>query len=125
MVINKKNKFENLKVWELGQDLYLDLYKKFSDKNFRDFSFRDQILRATLSISNNIAEGFERQSNKELIRFLFIAKGSCGEVRNMIYLATKLNFVEKEKGEQYLERCVIISVKLNNLIKYLSNHKST
>jgi len=117
--MDKKNKFENLEVWELAQQLYIDLFKIFKDKSFRDYSFQDQILRATLSISNNIAEGFERQSNKELVKFLYYSKGSCGEVRNMIYLAGKINYLKPEHIEEYMNRCITISVKLNNLIKYL------
>lgn len=117
--MDKKNKFENLEVWELAQQLYLDLFQIFRDKNFRDYSFQDQILRATLSISNNIAEGFERQTNKDLIKFLYYSKGSCGEVRNMIYLAGKINYLKQNDIEDYMNKCITISVKLNNLIKYL------
>jgi len=60
-----------------AKQLFLELYKIFTQQTFKDYFFKDQILKATLSISNNIAEGYERQTKKELIRFLFIAKGSA------------------------------------------------
>lgn len=112
-------KFENLEVWKLAQDLTVDLAGVFYAKEFRNFSFSDQIMRASISISNNIAEGFGRGGNKELIRYLYISKGSCEEVKNMIYLAGSLNYIEKKQEEDYLQRCITLSVKLNNLINYL------
>lgn len=81
MTILIKN-FENLQAWQYGQDLAVDIYSIFRD--LRDFGFKDQIQRAVISISNNIAEGFERCSGKELVRFLYIAKASAGEVRSML-----------------------------------------
>ena len=77
--------FEDLRVWQAAQELNKLTSKKFKDN--KRYFFRDQILKAALSISNNIAEGFERKSNKEWIYFLYVAKGSCGEVRSMLYLA--------------------------------------
>lgn len=71
----KIERFEDIIAWQKARDLTLLLYGLF--KSSRDFSFRDQILRASISIMNNIAEGFERKSNKELKQLLFIAKGSC------------------------------------------------
>lgn len=118
--MSKYNTFEDLEVWKLGISLYIDLTKVFNVKEFKDYYFRDQILRASLSISNNIAEGFEKQSDKELIRFLYISKGSCGEVRSMIYTAKLQNFITENSYQDFRKRCITISVKLNNLIKYLS-----
>ena len=84
-------KFEDIIAWQKAGKLTLSVYKTF--KCCKDYNFKDQIQRATVSIMNNIAEGFERKSNKEFIRFLYIAKGSCGEVRSMLYLAIKLNYI--------------------------------
>ncbi len=76
--------FEDATVWQKSGSLNILLYNKF--KNIRDFTFREQILRASISIMNNIAEGFERGTKPELKRFLYIAKGSCAEVRSMLYI---------------------------------------
>ncbi len=77
----KIEKFEDIRAWQNAKELTKTIYFAFSDT--KDFSFRDQIQRASVSIMNNIAEGFERQTNNEFKHFLFIAKGSCGEVRSM------------------------------------------
>ncbi|MEQ8908416.1 MAG: four helix bundle protein [Vicingaceae bacterium] len=75
-------RFEDLVVWQKAQSFYLEISKEFeSNKNF---FFKDQILKASLSISNNLAEGFERMSDKEFRYFLFVSKGSSGEVRSML-----------------------------------------
>ena len=74
----KIERFEDLRVWQEARVLSSEIYKIFSF--LKDYSFKDQICRASISIGNNIAEGFERKGNKEYSRFLFIAKGSCGEV---------------------------------------------
>jgi len=107
--------FEDSQVWQKGQELAVLVYQVFRDS--KDFGFRDQIQRAAVSISNNIAEGFERQTNKELIHFLYIAKGSCGEVRSMYYLAIKLGYIN---GTQFNEACVLsfeLSKMLGGFIK--------
>ncbi|MEZ9006725.1 four helix bundle protein [Vibrio sp. 10N.247.311.59] len=72
-------RFEDLDVWKRSARLSVEVYRHF--KESRDFGFKDQITRSSLSISSNIAEGYERRSNKELINFLSYAKGSCGELR--------------------------------------------
>ena len=68
------------------------IYKIF--KSNRDYNFKNQIERASISIMNNIAEGFERRSNKDFRQFLYFAKGSSGEVRNMLHLAKELNYID-------------------------------
>ncbi len=75
--------FENLDVWKRSSRLSATLYQK--TKGIKDFGFRDQLTRSGLSIPSNIAEGFERDSNAEMARFLTIAKGSAGEARTQIY----------------------------------------
>ncbi len=110
-------KFEDLICWQKGRDLAVEIYTHF--KNVKDYSFKDQIQRAALSISNNIAEGFERKSNKEFIQFLYIAKGSCGEVRSMLHVALKLKYINEQVFKTLYEQSVEISKILSGLIKTL------
>ena len=113
----KFDRFEDMIVWQKSQELAVLIYKTFQIN--KDFGFRDQIQRATVSISNNIAEGFERRSNKEFRQFLFIAKGSAGEVRNMLYLAKKLDYVSEEQFRTQYDLSLSISKMLSSLIKTL------
>ena len=110
-------KFEDIIAWQKAEKLTLEIYTQF--KCCTDYAFRDQIQRASVSIMNNIAEGFERRTNKELTNFLFIAKGSCGEVRSMLHLALKLNYVSSEKYSSDLFLANEISKIISGFIKTL------
>jgi len=110
-------KFEDIIAWRKAGELTVSIYNDFRD--CRDFSFNDQIKRASVSIMNNIAEGFERQTNKEFKNFLFIAKGSSGEVRSMLYLAYKFKYINKERFDFNYSLTVEISKLLSGLIKTL------
>jgi len=114
MVIER---FEDIIAWQRSKELAVLIYAIF--KNNRDFGFRDQIQRAAISISNNVAEGFERRSNKEFKQFLYIAKGSCGEVRSMTYIALELKFISKEEFEKIYSLSLEISKLLSGFIKKL------
>lgn len=109
--------FEEIIAWQKARKLNLIIYKTFN--GCKDFSFKNQIERASVSVMNNIAEGFERHTNKEFINFLFISKGSCGEVRSMVCLALDLNYINKEEFENIYERCNEISKILSGFIKTL------
>ena len=85
-------------------------------KNNKDYGFRDQIQRASVSIMNNIAEGFERKGDIELKRFLYIAKGSCGEVRSMIYIALELSYVNEKEFQKLYSLLIEISKTLSGFI---------
>jgi four helix bundle protein len=85
----KIERFQDAIAWQKTKQLCVEVYKTF--ENSKDFGFRDQIQRAAVSVMNNIAEGFERKGNKEFAYFLYVAKGSCGEVRSMLILAKELN----------------------------------
>ena len=115
--IMKIDKFEDIIAWQKAKKLTLILYKIF--KINRDFSFRDQILRASVSIMNNIAEGFERKGDRELSKFLYISKGSCGEVRSMIYLAKELKYISDEDFKIIYGLTFEISRILSGFIKTL------
>ncbi len=94
-------RFEDLRVWQNARVLVVEVYRAFGrgTAGWRDLGFRDQIQRASLSIMNNIAEGFERGSDADFARFLHVAKGSCGEVRSMLYAAEDLRYLCASEAE--------------------------
>ena len=110
-------RFEDVIAWQKARVLTLGIYRLFESS--RDFSFRDQIQRAALSIMNNIAEGFERNTNNEFKYFLYVAKGSCGEVRSMLLIARDLNKIEANDFAPLYELTLNISKMLSGLIKSL------
>jgi len=113
----KIEKFEEIVAWQKGRELTLMVYEKFKDS--KDYSFRDQIRRACVSIMNNIAEGFERRGDREFRHFLFIAKGSCAEVRSMLYLAKDLKYISNSEFETFSGLSLEISKILSGFIKTL------
>ncbi|HQO65044.1 MAG TPA: four helix bundle protein, partial [Syntrophorhabdus sp.] len=93
----KIEKFEDIEAWEKARRIAKNVYAACRQVEFsRDFGLRDQMQRAAVSIMSNIAEGFERGTNKEFIQFLFIAKGSAGEVRSQLYLALDLGYINQD-----------------------------
>jgi len=110
-------RFEDIIAWQKALDLTVEIYNLFEKTN--DFGFKDQIQRDSVSIMNNIAEGFERMSNNEFRHFLYVAKGSCGEVRSMLILAKKLNKLSEEKADELKKISLEISKMLSGLIKTL------
>lgn len=113
----KIERFEDILAWQKAKVLTIEIYKLFEKS--KDFGFRDQIQRASVSVMNNIAEGFERKSNKEFIFFLSVAKGSCGEVPSMLILAKELNKIKKEQAESLEVAAEEISRMIAGLIKTL------
>ncbi len=113
-------KFEDLKVWQKAREVNLQIYKLSNKGPFaKDFGLRDQIRRASISVISNIAEGFERNGNKEFNQFLSIAKASAGEVRSQIYVAHDLEYISKEEFESVLNRLIEVSKMMNGLMSYL------
>ena len=96
-------KFEDLIAWQKAQDLAVEIYTAFEQT--RDFAFRSQIRSAAVSVSNNIAEGFDSRSKREFGRFLGIARSSCNEVKSMCYLAERLKHIEVSKKNDWLFIC--------------------
>lgn len=113
----KVEKFEQILTWQKSRNLCLLVYKYFKD--VKDYGFRDQVNRASVSVMNNIAEGFERKGNKEFKKFLYISKGSCGEVRSMLYLALDIGYIKKEEFDELFSLSVEISKMLSGFIKTL------
>ncbi len=110
-------KFEDLIAWQKSQDFAVVIYNEF--ERLKDFSFRDQLRRAVVSISNNVAEGFGRSSKADFVRFLYIALASCSEVKSMLYLAERLNYIATEIRISFIERAAEISRILTGLIRSL------
>ena len=114
----KINRFEEIIAWQKAKELTVSIYQAM--RNSKDYGFRDQIQRASTSVMNNIAEGFERRTNKEMKQFLFIAKGSCGEVRSMLYLGQELRYFQSEGFDKLLNLSEETSRLLSGFIKSLS-----
>ncbi len=110
-------RFEDIIAWQKSKELTLQIYSLFEAS--KDFGFKDQIQRASVSIMNNIAEGFERKSNKEFKQFLYIAKASCGEVRSMLIIAYELKKINISDYEALSTLSLEISKMLYGLITKL------
>lgn len=113
----KIERFEDILVWQESRELCKEIYQLFH--TFKDYGFKDQIQRASISIMNNIAEGYERRTNNEFRHFLFIAKGSCAEVRSMLYILEDLAIMDKEIILSLQRKSEKISRMLSNFIKVL------
>ena len=113
--------FEEMLCWQKSQELAIFIYKNFNQ--LKDFSFRDQICRAAVSISNNEAEGFDRKSSKEFIYFLHISRGSNSEVKSMLYLAKELSSLQDDVFQKAILLCDENGKLINGLINYLNKYK--
>lgn len=107
--------FEDLDVWKRSARLSVTLYQQ--TKALKDFGFRDQLTRSGLSVPSNISEGFERDSDAEIARFLTIAKGSAGELRTQILIGIEAGFLDRSSGLQWVDEAKQISRVLAALIK--------
>lgn len=119
----KFNSFEEIVSWQKSRELNVEIYKitNSCDLFHKDFGLRDQIRRASISISSNIAEGFERQTTKEFIRFLYIAKASAGEVRSQLYLAFDLKYIDDKEFNELKLKINEVSKLISGLLKYLQS----
>lgn len=116
--------FENFPIYKKAISFTVKIFKILNNENLhKEFSLKDQLKRATLSISNNIAEGSEYGSNKQFIRFLWIAKGSCAEVRSMLFVLHSLEKIDSEIFNTLNDECLEITKEIYHFIKYLE--KST
>ena len=118
--MSKIRRFEDLEAWKIARKLTEDIYRITKNDAFSaDFGLSNQIRRAAVSIMSNIAEGFERDGDKEFINFLSIAKGSVGEIRSQLYAALDQNYMTEQDFKFCYERAVEISRIISGLIKYL------
>src|SRR5690348_1895388 len=111
----KDETFENLEIWQEAVELAAKVYELFRDS--RDFGLRDQIRAAAVSVSSNIAEGYERDSNVEFIRFLFIAKASCGEVRSQCHIARRVRLLEDAEATRLIADASRLSKRIMRFIE--------
>ena len=109
-------KCERLDVWKRSCRLSVEVYKNFAES--RDFGFKDQITRSALSIASNIAEGLEKESNKEKMRFIEIAKGSAAELITQTYIGIEISYIEKKMGMSWVKE-------LNEILRMLSGLKQS
>ncbi|MBP1166626.1 four helix bundle protein [Chryseobacterium sp. ES2] len=115
--------FENFPVYIKSLDLIEKVYSFLQSQSFeKEFEFNNQIKRASFSISNNIAEGSEYNNNRQFIRYLKIAKGSCAEVRSMLIVSRRLKLGNENKAEEIITLSREISSNISNFIKYLSEN---
>ena len=110
--------FEDLAIYQKARELAIHVYSITREGEFKyDTRFVQQIRAAAGSVSDNIAEGFERQGNKEFVNFLYIAKGSCGEVRSQIQRAYDIGFISKEVYDRMYNEAKSLSVSIANFLK--------
>ncbi|KFZ43966.1 23S ribosomal RNA protein [Smithella sp. SC_K08D17] len=112
------NSFEELDVWKRACRLAVDIYESL--RKCSDYGLKDQMTRSAVSIASNIAEGAERNSKTEYIRFLHIAKGSAAELRTQVYIAQQIGIYKNSKTTEFVKELKEISAMLQGLIKSLS-----
>jgi four helix bundle protein len=121
----KIERFEEIKAWQLAKDLVTTVYRSSENGRFaKDYSLRDQIRRAAVSVMSNIAEGFERGSDKDFQRFLYMAKGSAGEVRSHLFVANELGYLTVEEFSVLRDKAEDVSRSLSGFITYLDGKSS-
>ena len=114
------NRFEDLEAWKIAREITRTVYGVSRNERFaRDFGLRDQICRSSVSIMSNIAEGFERDGDKEFANFLSIAKGSAGETRSLLYVALDQNYISESEFNSILGRLIENSRVISGLSNYL------
>ncbi len=118
-------RFEELRVWRLSSTLAVDLINLTRCNPLRkEWELNQQLRRAVVSISTNIAEGYERNSQKELMRFLYISRGSCGEVRSLLYLYKELQLIEFQEYEKLRIRLLNLSCAIFRFIDRIEKNLS-
>jgi len=124
--MSKLGKFEDLTIFQMARNLCKDVYAITKQSEFKkDTRFVQQIHAAAGSIMDNIAEGFERDGNKEFVNFLYIAKGSCGEVRSQLIKATDVGFIDKETATRLYNDCLDLSKTISKFITSLKRSSIT
>lgn len=115
-------RFEDLEVWKNSRELCRKIKKVCDSTSLnKDYSLKDQILSSSGSCMDNIAEGFERDGNKEFINFLYISKGSIGETRSQIHRSSDFGHIDQKAYDELISDCLNLSAQISNFINYLHN----
>jgi four helix bundle protein len=115
-----RKKFEDIEAWQKGRQLKLEVYRFSKRGDFiKDFALREQIRRAAISVTANIAEGFERDGNREFIQFLSNSKGSCGEVQDHLYTALDEQYITKDEFERLYAQAAQVGGLIGGFMNYL------
>ena len=115
------HRFEDLEIWKNARHLCIKIRELSVNTSLnKDYSLKDQILRSSGSVMDNIAEGFERDGKKEFLQFLYIAKGSLGETRSQVYRCYDAKHITQEQYTELQNDCLNLSVKIKNFINYLA-----
>ena len=119
--MGKIESFEDIEAWQLAREICNDVYHLIETTSLgRNFALRDQMDRCSGSVMDNIAEGFERNGNKEFIQFLSIAKASCGELRSQLYRTFDRKYIDEETFEHLKQKVTVEGKKIGAFINYLS-----
>ena len=113
-------RFEDVEAWKQGRELTRRIYQITSQSKFtRDYALRDQIRRAAISITSNIAEGFDRGGNREFVQFLAIARGSASELKSQLYTALDAGYVDQKEFAELYQLAHSVVLLIGGFIKYL------
>ena len=118
----KIEKFEDLEIWNKSRDICIDIEPLFETTNLgKRFSMKDQMDRSSGSIMDNIAEGFERNGNREFVNFLSFSKGSCGELKSQLYRALDKNLISQSEFDNLSVKIELVKNKIGAFMKYLNS----
>jgi four helix bundle protein len=113
--------FEKLEVWKRSCKLSADVYTQLKD--LKDFGFKDQITRSSLSVPSNIAEGMVKPTARDKARYLYIANGSCAELRTQTYIGMRIKYIPEPIGSQWLKEIKEVSAMLHGLLRSIEGSK--
>jgi four helix bundle protein len=117
-------RFEDIDAWQKARELTAAIYRESRTGAFaKDFGLRDQICRAVVSVMSNIAEGFDRDGNREFMNFLSIAKGSAAEVTSQLYIAKDIGYIDEERFDELYKLAKEVGSLIGGFMKYLGNSK--
>jgi four helix bundle protein len=120
----KINRFEELECWQEARSLTKRIYELTKRTNFsKDYRLSGQTTGASISVMNNISEGFDAQSNKEFVRFLNYSRRSCSELQNCLYVALDQHYIAEDEFQNTYNRCTQVRKIVDGLIRYLKHHQ--